>query len=316
MKTKLKLSRRRFVTGCLAAASTIVSPRISLGRPTNAPFRLKYILASAMYGYTSVRDIVPEVKKAGADAIDIWPKVHGNQREQIDEMGLAAFVQLLNQYSVKLGGVTCYRLGPLNLQAEMRFAERIGGKGVVLVTGAHGPKDLQGSELKQAVRRFAEEMKPHMEVAEETGCIVAIENHANSLICSPDSIRWFGELSKSSQLGIALAPHHLPQDAELIAGLAEELGSNVKFFYAQQHGMGSQKKLPKEQEMLQMPGRGPLDFRPILAALRKINYQGYTEIFMHPVPRGVPILDSTAAITREINRSRRYLDNCLEPAQK
>ena len=31
--------------------------------------------------------------------------------------------------------------------------------------------------------------------------------------------------------------------------------------------MGCMKKLPKKQEMLQMPGRGPLDFRPIVVIL-------------------------------------------------
>ena len=306
------ISRRRYLAGCLSAAATLILPRNSVARSPASPFQLNFILASAMYGYADVRQVTAEVKKTGADALDIWPKVHGNQREQIDEMGIEQFAQLLQQHAVRLGCITCYRLGPLNLRTEMQLAARIGGKGVVLVTGAHGPQDLQGDELKLAVRRFAEEMKPHTEAAETTGCIVAIENHTHSLIHSPDSIRWFGELPKSPNLGLALAPHHLPQDPQLIAKLAEELGSGVKFFYAQQHGMGSQTKLPKEQEMLQMPGRGPLDFRPILAALRKINYQGYTEIFMHPVPRGVPILDSTDAITNEINRARRYLNDSLE----
>ena len=31
----------------------------------------------------------------GADAIDLWPRVHGNQREQLDAMGEPAFVDLL-----------------------------------------------------------------------------------------------------------------------------------------------------------------------------------------------------------------------------
>ena len=230
--------------------------------------------------------ILPEVRKASAAAIDVWPKVHGNQREQIDTLGVARFRQMLAQQQVKLGGITCYRLGPFALQDEMRLAAEIGGRGVVLITGAHGPRDAQGVELKKAVREFAEAMKPHAAEAERTGCVIAIENHANSLIQSPDSIRWFGDMVDSSHLGIALAPHHLPQDADLIAKIAEDLGPRVKFFYAQQHGRGSQEKLPKEQEMLQMPGRGPLDFAPILAALRTIDYQGYTEIFMHPVPRG------------------------------
>ncbi|MEZ6045287.1 MAG: TIM barrel protein [Planctomycetaceae bacterium] len=161
------------------------------------------------------------------------------------------------------------------------------------------------------MKQFVEKMKPHVETAEKFGCTIAIENHANSLIQSPDSIRWFGELSSSDRLGVALAPHHLPPDGELIGQIADELGKKVAFFYAQQHGMGSTDKLPKEQEMLQMPGRGDLDFTPILAALKKHNYQGFTEVFMHPVPRGVPILETTSAITDAINESRTYLDKCL-----
>ena len=61
-----------------------------------------------------------------------------------------------------------------------------------------------------------------------------------------------------------------------------------------------------------MPHLGPLDFKPLVAALRKINFAGYTEIFMHPFPRGVPILDSNDAITAEINDCRAYLDRCVQ----
>ena len=58
-----------------------------------------------------------------------------------------------------------------------------------------------------------------------------------------------------------------------------------------------------------MPGRGDLDFGPAMHAMKEINYQGWVSIFMHPVPRGVPILDTTALVTKEINRARRYLDS-------
>ena len=79
--------------------------------------------------------------------------------------------------------------------------------------------------------------------------------------------------------------------------------------------MGCMKPLPKEQELLQMPGRGSLDFVPILKALRKIRFKGWTEIFMHPVPRGIPILPSAEETTQEINRARSYLARCLNPIQ-
>lgn len=93
-----------------------------------------------------------------------------------------------------------------------------------------------------------------------------------------------------------------------MAELISQLGNSIQMFYAWQHGMGCMKKLPKQQELLQMPGRGELDFAPLVRALKRIQYSGWTEIFMHPFPRGVPILDSVAEVTTEINRSRKYLD--------
>jgi sugar phosphate isomerase/epimerase len=75
--------------------------------------------------------------------------------------------------------------------------------------------------------------------------------------------------------------------------------------------MGCHRKLPKEQELMQLPGRGRLDFVPIVAALKDINYKGWTEVFMHPVPRGIPIMPTTAEVTAEINRARDYLETCL-----
>ena len=74
------ISRRQFLgaAAALAAAPTLAA------RPK---FRLNYILSSSMYGTLPLNTILPEVSKTGAGTIDIWPRVHGNQREQIEEMG-------------------------------------------------------------------------------------------------------------------------------------------------------------------------------------------------------------------------------------
>ena len=67
--------------------------------------------------------------------------------------------------------------------------------------------------------------------------------------------------------------------------------------------------------MQQMPGfGGGLDYKPIVKTLKEINYTGYCEIFMHPVPRGVPILPSSPEITAAINKSRAYIEACLSEA--
>ena len=274
------------------------------------PFELNYILASCMYGTTPLAEIVPEVKKSGNEHIDIWPRVHGNQREQVESMGNDAFAALLATHGVGLGISTRFDLGPFGLEEEMAFVREFGAS--LIVTGSKGPKGLVGEELRAAVADFAKGLKPHIAAAEKHDITISIENHGSALIETPDSMKWLIEFTDSPHLGIALAPYHLPDDAELVAKLIADLGQGLALFYAWQHGMGCHEKLPKEQELLQLPGRGSLDFAPILAALKKINYSGWTEIFMHPVPRGIPILDSTADVTGEINRARHYLDELAQ----
>ena len=274
------------------------------------PFELNYILASCMYGTTPLAEIVPEVKKSGSEHIDIWPRVHGNQREQVESMGNDAFAALLATHGVGLGISTRFDLGPFGLEEEMAFVREFGTS--LIVTGSKGPKGLVGEELRAAVADFAEGLKPHIAAAEKHDITISIENHGSALIETPDSMKWLIEFTDSPHLGIALAPYHLPDDAQLVAKLIADLGQVLALFYAWQHGMGCHEKLPKEQELLQLPGRGSLDFAPILAALKKINYSGWTEIFMHPVPRGIPILDSTEDVTGEINRARHYLDELAQ----
>jgi sugar phosphate isomerase/epimerase len=304
--TRTQIDRRKFLAASAVTAASLATPTCVLAAPKLKP---KYILGSCMYGYTALDEIVPEVAMVGATALDIWPKVHGNQREQLDELGEEKFAALLKKHDVTLGCITQYKLGPFGLPKEMRLAQRLGCR--MIVCGGSGPKNLKGKELKAAVGMFIEKLKPHLAVAEETGVTIAIENHGNNLIDSPDSLKWLAELSTSKKLGIAFAPYHLEQDEKLQSDLIRTLGSSIAMFYAWQHGMGCHVKLPKEQELLQMPGRGDLDFVPLFAALQEINYQGWTEIFMHPVPRGIPIHETTAEVTAEINRSREYIAKCL-----
>ncbi|MEM9365781.1 MAG: sugar phosphate isomerase/epimerase family protein [Planctomycetota bacterium] len=302
----VSLLRREFLSA--TAASTFL-PSVAHAAFAKEPFSLRYLLGSCLYGYAKLNELLPEVAKTGASAIDIWPKVHGDQREQLDAMGEERFANLLSKHDVRLGCITQYKLGPFGLQDEMKLAASLGCQ--TIVTGGKGPKGLTGTELKSAVRQFVEQMQPHLEVAEETGVTIAIENHANNLIESPDSLKWLIEFSASPKLAVALAPYHLHQDSRQLAALIRDLENRMEVFYAWQHGMGCMTRLPKQQELLQMPGRGDLDFEPLVDALKAIQYRGWTEIFMHPFPRGIPILDSTAAVTEEINRSRAYLEGLL-----
>jgi sugar phosphate isomerase/epimerase len=269
------------------------------------------MLASSMYGSLPLAEILPEVKKTGATAIELWPKKHGTQREEMDAIGHEKFAALLREHGIGFGGTTRYDLGPFKLAEEIAIVKKLGG--TFIVTGGEGAwKGVSAEQLKANVKDFAEKMKPHAALAAANGVIIGIENHINNLIDSPDSLRWLADFTRDTAgIGIALAPYHLPQDTRLLGDLITHGDKKLTLFYAWEHGMGCMKPMPKDEELQQMPGRGKLDWKPLLAALKQINFTGPTEIFMHPTPRGIPIMPTAAETTAEIVRARLHLDQLL-----
>tara|TARA_B100000029_G_scaffold411482_1_gene413850 strand:+ start:850 stop:1656 length:807 start_codon:yes stop_codon:yes gene_type:complete len=268
-----------------------------------------------MYGYMPLESILPQVTLTGSEAIDVWCKVHGNQREQIDKMGHNVAKNLLAKHKVKAAVFTRYPLGPFGLVDEMRKIHK-NFDAEIIVCGTTGPSEVKGKEAKKVVSEFLEKMKPHVSVAEELGMTIAVENHSRQFLYHPDSLQYFAELNSSKNLGVALAPHHLHRFQDQIPAIIRDLGNaNIPFMYFQEHSDGMSKKTSKEIEMRQMPGfGGGLDYKPILRALKDIKYDGYCEIFMHPVPRGIPILPTIEEISKAINKSREYIESSLKEA--
>jgi sugar phosphate isomerase/epimerase len=256
-------------------------------------------------------EIVPEVKKTGSTGIELWPKKHGTQREELDALGIEKFATMLKVEGIGFGGTTRYDLGPFKLSDEIKLVKQLGGN-FIIAGGAGEWKGVTPEQLKSNVKSFVEKMKPHAALAAENGVTIGIENHVNNLIDKPDSLRWLADdIRHLPGIGIALAPAHLPQEAALLAGLIKHIGQKLTLFYAWERGIGFSKPMPKDQELQQMPGRGPLDYKPVLAALKQIHFAGPTEIFMHPTPRGVPILPTAAESTAEIIRAKQHLDTIV-----
>jgi sugar phosphate isomerase/epimerase len=309
MASPPSLSRRAFLeTASLSAAGLLAAPA-RLGASARRPFTLRYAVASSLYGGLSLDEILPEVRKQGSSAIDLWPRRHGTQREEADAWGRERLTATLRRHGVTLALTTRFDLGPFGLNDELQFVASHGGQ--LVVTGGKGEVGLTGPALKEEVRRFVEALRPSLARAAETGVSIAIENHSNNLINLPDSLRWMLEFSRGLPLGVALAPYHLPQDPALLAGLIRDLGDRLLLFYAWEYGKGCMKPMPLEEELMQLPGRGTLDYAPLLQALRDIRFAGWTEIFMHPTPRGRPILETAALVTAEINRARGHLETIL-----
>lgn len=310
-------NRRQLLVRSVCAASFSLLPRLitadngapSAPNPTGSSsdsLKLNYLLGTCLFGYASMENILRVLPDSGAKAIDLWPMIHGNQREQVDTMGIDRFIELLKTHNTTVECISQYKLGPFQLDQELIFANRLNCK--LIVTSAGGQKDLKGKELKEAIKHFRHKVQPTLALAEKNGVTLAIETHSHSLIHSPDSIRWLADLCENTPLKIALAPYHLEQDAELLAGIIRDIDKQLCLFYAWQHGNGSSHAQPKEQELLQLPGKGPLDFAPIMKALHVIRFQGWTEIFMHSFPRGMPMLPTPEEVASEISDAKKYLE--------
>ena len=294
----MHLTRRQFTAGVGGTlAGLACGLRNAAAAEAAGKFQLNYILASPMYGTAPLAEVLGEVRKIGATSIDIWPRPHANHREQVAELGLEPFARLLQEQQVRLGMITRYDLGPYRLQDELRVLKQLGGR--VLVTGA---RDAEGKTLRDRVQAFVESLQPHVAVARGVG---GGDRHREP---RPLADLHAGLDPLLRRVRPRSAPGHRPGSLSSAAGGRRDRpgdhgpGPALVHFQAWQHGRGCMEKLPKDQELLQMPGRGTLDFTPLLKALKQIDYRGFTEIFMHPVPRGIPILETTAAVTAEINR--------------
>ena len=122
MNARLGLNRRDFLKANLLLSAQCLAE--SLWGSDRSSWGLQYVLASSLYGNLPLSAILPEVKKAGSQYIDLWPKIWGTQREQVSAMGYEEFGELLQKNGVRLAISTRFDLGPFKLADEIRFVKR------------------------------------------------------------------------------------------------------------------------------------------------------------------------------------------------
>src|SRR5262245_57139948 len=85
------ISRRSFCRTAAAATLAMSGARTLAGKQAWQP---RYVVASCMYGEAPLAEILPEIAKTTAQYVDLWPRPHGNQREQLDELGVGKFNEM------------------------------------------------------------------------------------------------------------------------------------------------------------------------------------------------------------------------------
>jgi len=81
----------------------------------------KHILATSLFGTEKLERILPLAEQLGIEHIDLWPKIHGSQREELTQMGEDRFAELIAKHKLQLGCITQFPLGPFGLADEIRL---------------------------------------------------------------------------------------------------------------------------------------------------------------------------------------------------
>jgi len=269
-----ELDRRQFLSRLSRTAAAGVAAGGLLGpqrAATAAQGKWKMRLSCSSINFMSlpIEHACERIAALSFDAIDIW-SAHANcphLDDVLDRLGPDGLKEVLARNKLDLYAFSVYRGG------YPRYAELLGKcGGGVAVRGSAGPCDPK--DLVPRMRAFFEALKPEIELAEKYDSYLAIENHGHALLDSIDSFKAFVDLNAHPRVGIALAPYHVQGLEQSVEEAIATCGKQLFFFYAWQHAQGVE----------QLPGHGPADCTPWIAALAKIDFRWPVNPFMHHEP--------------------------------
>ena len=267
------MNRRQFLThGAGIAATGWLTPCLTAAPESASPdksWRLRLSTSTIQFSSLPLEQACARIAALGFEAVDIWGAYENcpHLDDALNRVGAGGLQELLAKHKLQLYACSTYVGG------YAKYAGLLGkAGGGVAIQGSAGP--CKPDELSARMKEFLGSLKPLVELAERHKSYLAIENHGNALLDSLDSFKAFVDLNPSPRLGIALAPYHLQAIGASVEQAIEICGPQLFFFYAWQN----------RPDLGQLPGRGPTDFKPWLAALAKVNYRWYVNPFMHGHP--------------------------------
>jgi sugar phosphate isomerase/epimerase len=269
------LGRRQFLRGTAATLALAGLSGRAIAEPASS-WRMRLALSSVMLAELPIEEVCARAARLGFEAIDIWCPFGKCKHltEVVAHLGPDGLKELLAKHKLTLASFTTYRVGPekVGFPAYADFIGKFGG-GVVVRESEY--TKVKPENLTAAMRAFFEKLKPQIEMAAENKVRLAIENHSDAMLNSPDSFKAFVDLNPAPQhVGLGVAPYHLQNIKAPVDEVIRTAGSQLLFFYAWQAADG----------MKQLPGHGPADLVPWLKALAEIRYAGFVNPFLHGEP--------------------------------
>jgi len=286
-------TRRGFLVATAGGvAAGLAAPALTAAAEAKEKWPMRLSTSSIHYMGLPIEQACEQIAALGYEGIDIWSAHQGcphldDVQKRLGPDGLRA---LLEKTKLELFAFSVYRGG------YARYADLLGkAGGGVAVQGSAGR--CKPEELTARMKAFLEGCKPLVELAEKHNSYLAIENHGGALLNSLDSFKAFVDNNTAPRLGIALAPFHVQSAKASVPEAIRICGKQLFFFYAWQRAGG----------LKQLPGHGPTDFTPWVAALAEIRYGGYVNVFAHVHPK--PDIMSAA-----LGQSKTYLEECYKKA--
>ena len=284
--------RRTFLASaaCGAAAGALAPAlaRIPGAASAEGRWTMRLSTSTIQFSKLPVEQACERIAALGFEAVDIWsPHAGCPHLDDVQaRLGADGLKALLGRLKLKLYAFSVYAGG------YRKYAELLGkAGGGVAVRGSAGP--VKPGELTAKMKAFLDGLQGDAELAGQNSSWLAIENHGNALLDSVDSFKAFVDQNTNPRVGLALAPYHLQARKDSVEEAIGVAGKQLFFFYAWQQAPG----------VNQLPGHGPADFTPWIAALAKTGYAWYVNPFMHHEPEP----DAMAAA---LTTSRQYLLEC------
>ncbi|RMF87352.1 MAG: sugar phosphate isomerase/epimerase [Planctomycetota bacterium] len=285
-----RLSRRRFIAGAAVGTAALWAGRhLAPAFAESKKWQMRLSCSSINFSSLPIEQAIERIAALGFDAIDIWSAHAGcpHLDDVLNRVGPEKLKELLDKAGLELYAFSVYVGG------YAKYAELLGkAGGGVAVRGSSRP--AEPGKLGETMKKFVESLKPDLELCEKYDSYLAIENHANALLHTMDSIRAFIDAAADyPRLGMALAPFHIQSYNGSVPEAIRIAGKKLFFFYAWQRGSGTQ----------QLPGIGPVDCTPWLEALAEIDFGYPVNPFMHHEPE-------PDAMSQALRQSCDYLKAC------
>ncbi len=284
------IDRRGFLArvACGAMAGCVTPGLLKSARAADAKWKMRLSTSSIHYKSLPIEKVCRQIGELGFEAIDIWSAHAGcpHLDDVQNRLGPDGLKEVLAKNNLKLYAFSVYHGG------YRKYADLLGkAGGGVAVQGSAGPCDPK--ELASRMKAFIQSKQRDADLAGENNSYLAIENHGHALLNSLDSFKAFVDINKHPHLGIAMAPYHLQGLKASVEEAIAICGKQLFFFYAWQRSPG----------LNQLPGFGPTDCTPWIAALAKSGYRWYVNPFMHGEPEPDKMSPALA-------KSRDYLKEC------